>query len=62
MQVPYTQGNKQLCSFISSKRVWNTDFQCVTNSTLDIEGGTSEKKTNMLKTQEEFWLMKVYLS
>lgn len=27
------------------------DFQYVTNSTLDIEGGKGEKKPNMLKTK-----------
>lgn len=53
---------KQVCSFISSTRLQNMDFQYVTNSTLDIEGGKGEKKPKMLKTQKEFWLMKVYLS
>ena len=52
---------KQVFCFITSKRLRKVNFQYVANSTLDAEGRKGEKMTNMLKTQKEFWLMKVYL-
>lgn len=44
-----------------SKRLRKVNFQCVANSPLGPEGRKGEKTANMLKTQKEFWLMKVYL-
>lgn len=44
-----------------TKKLRKVNFQYVANSTLDTEGRKGEKTTNMLKTQKEFWLMKVYL-
>lgn len=52
---------KQVFYFIASKRLRKVNFQYVANSTLNTEGKRGKKMTNMLKTQKEFWLMKVYL-
>lgn len=52
---------KQVFYFITSKRLRKVNFQYVANSPLGTEGRKGEKTANMLKTQKEFWLMKVYL-
>lgn len=51
---------KQVFYFIT-KTLRKVNFQYVANSTLDTEGRKGDKTTNTLKTQKEFWLMKVYL-
>lgn len=51
--------HKQEVHWITGKRLVS-EFSICCNSLLDTEGRKSEKM-NMLKTQKEFWLMKVYL-